>query len=75
VKKGMTRFTSVFDFSEVDINDPEAMEKAWNDWVRGLFLAGFRPSEHPLPGRETETTITYRLFRLDAGVQPIGEVA
>lgn len=53
---------STFDYTEIDDNDVESMEAAWNLWVRGLHAAGYYPGDEPL--RWTDTSLTYRLHEL-----------
>lgn len=52
--------TADFNMVGLDLDDPEAVEHRWNDWVRGLFQRGYRPAEEPLDW--TDDKITYELL-------------
>jgi len=49
-----------FDLSSAVDGD---LEKAWNDWTTMLLGRGLRPAEHAV--RSTETSATFRLFRVE----------
>lgn len=51
---------ATFDLGEVDTDDIDAVEKAWNTWVDEMRVWGVRPSD--LPIRSTATSTTYRMF-------------
>jgi hypothetical protein len=52
------------DLTGVDLDDFDAVERRWNDWVRGLFADGYRPADEPQP----ESTP----HRLVYGLVPVG---
>lgn len=55
--------TATFEIELTGGGDDLALERAWNDWVSSLRVQGLRPSDEAL--RSTETSVTYRVFRLD----------
>jgi hypothetical protein len=52
--------TAAFDLRGLDRDDPDAVERRWNDWVRGLFERGWRPGEEPLSSSDDE--LVYDLY-------------
>lgn len=52
--------TATFDLRGLDLDDPDAVERRWNDWIRGLFARGWRPAEEPLSSSDDE--LVYALY-------------
>lgn len=51
---------ATLDLTGVDQDDFDAVERAWNNWVRELFAEGYRPGDEP-EAESTDTVLVYRL--------------